>query len=62
MFGAELPDGVSGDIVGGLRKQGVYVSQRGSAIRFAPHLHVTETDIEQLLTALDEVLGTLKRH
>jgi selenocysteine lyase/cysteine desulfurase len=61
MFGAQLPDGVSGDIVGGLRQRGVYVSQRGSAIRFAPHLHVTETDIEQLLAALDEVLRTLER-
>jgi selenocysteine lyase/cysteine desulfurase len=61
MFGAKLPAGVTGDIVGGLRKKGVYVSQRGSAIRFAPHLHVTDADVGQLLAALDEVLGTLKQ-
>jgi selenocysteine lyase/cysteine desulfurase len=61
MFGARLPAGISGDLVGTLRERNVYVSQRGSAIRFAPHLHVTEPDIEQLFGALDEVLKVLER-
>jgi len=30
----------------------VFVSQRGSSIRFAPHVHITEEDVEQLFTAL----------
>ncbi len=52
MFGARLPKGFEGDLVGSLRAQGVFVSRRGSSIRFAPHLHVTEADIEQLFSAL----------
>jgi hypothetical protein len=35
-----------------LREQGVFVSRRGSSIRFAPHLHVTEADLAQLAAAL----------
>jgi selenocysteine lyase/cysteine desulfurase len=56
MFGARLPADFSGDLVGLLRSQGVYVSRRGSSIRFAPHLHVTEADIGQLFAALDRAL------
>jgi selenocysteine lyase/cysteine desulfurase len=61
LFGAGLPDAVRGDIVGLLRDRSVYVSQRGLSVRFAPHLHVTETDIDRLLGAMDEALGALKR-
>jgi selenocysteine lyase/cysteine desulfurase len=53
MFGARLPDGFTGDFVGSLRAEGVYVSQRGSSVRFAPHLHVTDADVEQLLAAVE---------
>lgn len=55
LFGARLPKHITGDFVGSLREQRVFVSQRGSSIRFAPHLHVTEADVEQLFAAL----GTL---
>ncbi|HEX5379536.1 MAG TPA: aminotransferase class V-fold PLP-dependent enzyme [Phenylobacterium sp.] len=57
MFGARLPARYSGDLVGALRARDVFVSQRGSSIRFAPHLHVTEADIDQLFAALDGALG-----
>ncbi len=53
MFGARLPAHLEGDLVGTLRSHRVFVSQRGSSIRFSPHLHVTEADIEQLFAALD---------
>jgi selenocysteine lyase/cysteine desulfurase len=53
MFGATLPDGQGGDVVGTLREQGVFVSRRGKSIRFAPHLHVTEADLAQLAGALE---------
>ena len=53
MFGARLPAGFSGDFIGLLRGQGVFVSRRGSSIRIAPHLHVTEPDLEQLFAAVD---------
>ena len=52
LFGAHLPKGYSGDLIGTLRANNVFVSQRGSSIRFAPHLHVTEDDINQLFGAL----------
>ena len=57
MFGARLPARMTGDFVGTLRAQNVFVSQRGSSVRFAPHLHVTEADIEQLFTALAKVVS-----
>ncbi len=52
LFGARLPKGHSGDLIGTLRANNVFVSQRGSSLRFAPHLHVTEDDIDQLFGAL----------
>jgi hypothetical protein len=47
-----MPSHISGNLVGSLRERNVFVSQRGSSIRFAPHLHITEGDIEQLFAAL----------
>jgi selenocysteine lyase/cysteine desulfurase len=58
MFGARLPGGFTGDFIGSLRAQRVFVSQRGSSVRFAPHLHVTEDDIAQLFAALDVALAS----
>jgi selenocysteine lyase/cysteine desulfurase len=52
LFGARMPSHISGNLVGSLRERNVFVSQRGSSIRFAPHLHITEGDIEQLFAAL----------
>jgi len=57
MFGASLPTHFKGDLVGALRARQVYVSQRGSSVRFAPHLHVTEADLEQLFAALETILA-----
>ena len=55
IVGARVPQGFPGDLVGSLRAQNVFVSQRGSSIRVAPHLHVTETDVQQLFDALDAI-------
>jgi selenocysteine lyase/cysteine desulfurase len=55
MFGAALPDGQDKDVAGSLREYGVFVSRRGRSIRFAPHLHVTEADLDQLAAALERV-------
>ena len=57
MLGAQLPAGYSGDLLGQLRAHDVFVSQRGSSIRFAPHLHITRADIERLFGALDQILA-----
>lgn len=57
MFGARLPEHFKGDLIGALRARQVYVSQRGSSVRFAPHLHVGEADLEQLFAALESILA-----
>jgi selenocysteine lyase/cysteine desulfurase len=57
MFGARLPEHFKGDLIGALRARQVYVSQRGSSVRFAPHLHVREADLEQLFAALESILA-----
>lgn len=55
MFGARLPAGYEGDAVAKLRARNVFVSRRGQSIRFAPHLHVTEADVDQLFSALADL-------
>lgn len=53
MVGASLRPGVSApELVGSLRSQGIHISQRGDAVRFAPHLHVNDRDLERLLDAM----------
>ncbi len=55
MFGALLPNHYKGNLVAELLKQDIYISQRGNALRFAPHLHINEHDVERLLGALDKL-------
>jgi selenocysteine lyase/cysteine desulfurase len=55
MFGATLPAGRNDDVAGRLREQNVFVSRRGSSIRFSPHLHVIEADLAQLTDALRRI-------
>ena len=57
MFGARLPHGSDARaVVGALRAGRVFVSQRGSSLRIAPHLHVTQADVDQLLNAIEHAL------
>jgi len=55
MFGAEAPEGFPGDIAARLRAQDIHISRRGRSLRFAPHLHVDEADIERLTGALEAI-------
>jgi len=55
MFGALLPDGYTGNLVTELKTRRIYISQRGNSVRFAPHLHVNNHDIDRLLDALSEI-------
>jgi 4-aminobutyrate aminotransferase-like enzyme len=57
MFGARLPEGVAGNLVAELRNRNIYISQRGNAVRFAPHLHISDNDMARLLGALSELAG-----
>ena len=56
MFGAHLPRSFKGNLVAELKKRNIYVSQRESALRFAPHLWVDDHDVARLLGALDELI------
>lgn len=58
LFGAIIPAHYKGDLVSGLRKKKIFISQRGSSVRFAPHLFITDNDIARLLEALDELAGS----
>jgi selenocysteine lyase/cysteine desulfurase len=54
MFGVQLPTTYTGNLVAELKARNIYISQRGNALRFAPHLHVNEYDLERLLDNLGE--------
>jgi selenocysteine lyase/cysteine desulfurase len=54
MFGAQLPPTYTGNLVAELKTRNIYISQRGNALRFAPHLHINDHDLDRLLTALCE--------
>jgi selenocysteine lyase/cysteine desulfurase len=56
MFGAQLPGAQAGNLVAGLKQRNIYVSQRGNAIRFAPHVHITQHDVDRLLDCLSELI------
>jgi len=57
LLGAVLPPGQTGDMVSALKKRNVYISQRGNALRFAPHLYINEHDEGRLKEALDQLRG-----
>ena len=54
MFGALLPQHYVGDFVSALRHANVFVSQRGNAVRFSPHLYVDESDLAHLFQAVED--------
>jgi selenocysteine lyase/cysteine desulfurase len=56
MLGALWPDASPGNLVAELKQRSIYISQRGNALRFAPHLHVNDHDVERLLGALGELV------
>ena len=54
LLGAVLPRGRTWNLVAALKQRNIYISQRGNALRFAPHLHVNARDEERLVEALHE--------
>jgi len=54
MFGAQVPTAKTANFVADLKTMNIFISQRGNALRFAPHLHVNEHDLHRLLEALSE--------
>lgn len=57
MFGARLPQRYQGNLVAELASRNIFISQRGNAVRFAPHLHINENDLVRLEAALHELFG-----
>lgn len=57
MIGAIVPEGYKGDAVKELKERQIHISQRGRSLRFAPHMHINEYDMERLKFELTEVFG-----
>lgn len=55
MFGAQLPAALTSNFVAELKAKNIFISQRGSSLRFAPHLHVNERDMHRLMNALSDL-------
>lgn len=55
MIGIELPEPGRGRIAAEMKMRGVHAGLRSSWLRVAPHLHTTQSDIDQLFAALDAV-------
>ena len=52
MLGASLPADTRMSILPALREANCYAAVRGVSLRIAPHLHVTEADVDRLSDAL----------
>jgi selenocysteine lyase/cysteine desulfurase len=55
MLGVELPPAMRERAVTVLAQAGCHAAIRSGALRIAPHLHTTDSDIKRLLEALREV-------
>ena len=56
LLGLRLPGGATDRAAAALRQAGCYVARRGDALRVSPHLHVTATDVDRLVTTLTAAL------
>lgn len=57
ILGVRAPGGLPDGFVAGLQAAGVYVSQRGDAVRIAPHVYNNTADEARLLEALESGLS-----
>ena len=57
LFGAQLPQTCTRNLVAELKVRNIHISQRGNSLRFAPHLHASEHDVERLIEGLGELIG-----
>jgi selenocysteine lyase/cysteine desulfurase len=64
MLGISLPEAARSQTLGALVDQGCYAAIRGGSLRIAPHLHVTDRDVESLISGLRVGFapGTLRGH
>jgi len=52
ILGATRPGGIPDSLVQTLASRNIFISRRGASLRFAPHLHVGDTDMQRLLEAI----------
>lgn len=57
LLGLEARDGLPTELIPRLAEDGVYVGRRGDSLRIAPHLHVTEADLDRFDQALARALA-----
>ncbi len=51
-----LPDDARGRVLPALADANCFAALRGSSLRIAPHLHITQADIDRLFDALASVI------
>lgn len=56
ILGATLPGGIPDTLLPALAERNVFISRRGNSLRFAPHLHIDDNDIDRLSEALKSAL------
>jgi selenocysteine lyase/cysteine desulfurase len=52
LLGLRVPAGATARVAAALKDANCFVARRGDAIRVSPHLHVTQADIDRLVTIL----------
>lgn len=52
LLGVRVPAGATDRVAAALKQANCFVARRGDAIRIAPHLHVTQADVDRLVTTL----------
>jgi selenocysteine lyase/cysteine desulfurase len=52
LLGIRVPGGATGRVAAALKDANCFVARRGDALRVSPHLHVTPTDVDRLVTTL----------
>ena len=57
LLGIDLPEATRPRLLKALAEQGCHAAIRGSALRIAPHLHVTDRDIDRFMTALEDAIA-----
>ena len=56
LIGLKAHSGLPADLAASLARREVYVAVRGNTIRVSPHLHSPDSDIERLVSALEELV------
>jgi len=57
ILGVIVPDYFTGNIVNELKDRKIFISQRGESLRFAPHLYISDYDINRLNQSITELMS-----